>query len=125
MQSALERYGMTIERAPDTGCHLISENYAYALQLILGFAALAGLVVSIKRAGSSSKSIVILGNKVDVHFARDAFVMPKGRHTPPSPQTQAQCLGLCTQCPFEERDCAPVAACHAVFLPTSARLLLV
>lgn len=27
------------------GCHLISENYAYALQLILGFAALAGLVV--------------------------------------------------------------------------------
>lgn len=28
------------------GCHLISENYAYALQLILGFAALAGLVVS-------------------------------------------------------------------------------
>lgn len=29
------------------GCHLISENYAYALQLILGFAALAGLVVRV------------------------------------------------------------------------------
>ncbi|CAM9432970.1 unnamed protein product [Scytosiphon promiscuus] len=32
------------------GCHLISENYAYALQLILGFAALAGLVFKRWRA---------------------------------------------------------------------------
>lgn len=37
-------YGMTSR--PDDECHLVSENYAYALQLILGFSALAGLVVS-------------------------------------------------------------------------------
>ncbi|CAM9599982.1 unnamed protein product, partial [Ascophyllum nodosum] len=32
------------------GCHLISENYAYALQLLLGFSALAGLVIKRWRA---------------------------------------------------------------------------
>lgn len=40
------------------GCHLISENYAYALQLILGFAALAGLVVRL--VFSQSVNLVFL-----------------------------------------------------------------
>lgn len=52
--SVLGRYATTMEEKTNVGCHLISENYAYALQLILGFAALAGLVVSIQERGHSS-----------------------------------------------------------------------
>eukprot|EP00903_Cladosiphon_okamuranus_P012859 g12013.t1 len=43
-------YGSLPQQEGSGGCHLISENYAYALQLILGFAALAGLVFKRWRA---------------------------------------------------------------------------
>lgn len=44
------------------GCHLISENYAYALQLILGFAALAGLVVREREEEDGSLLLYKLSN---------------------------------------------------------------
>lgn len=59
--TAFERYGMTMVRDHSAGCHLISENYAYALQLILGFAALAGLVVSRFQQKQSVSSCCLSG----------------------------------------------------------------
>lgn len=47
-------------REESEGCHLISENYAYALQLILGFAALAGLVVSTVQTASAFPRVFFL-----------------------------------------------------------------
>lgn len=54
---APQPYGSLPEEDPG-GCHLISENYAYALQLILGFAALAGLVVSATADSLDDRSIL-------------------------------------------------------------------
>ncbi|CAM9301726.1 unnamed protein product [Ectocarpus sp. 6 AP-2014] len=49
MPHPLPPYG-SLPQGDAEGCHLISENYAYALQFILGFAALAGLVFKRWRA---------------------------------------------------------------------------
>lgn len=58
---------------------MISENYAYALQLILGFAALAGLVVSGAVSLVYATCIAVPRCVMKIHFLPSSLSLPVDR----------------------------------------------